>query len=184
MNRIKVLTATLQPNDLVQFGGAAGLKAGDTLAALPPSTADAGNAIVYRFVVRPKEQLQGQGLEGAGSGRKRPAAATNWHAGVPAPIDGGDGAAASTDAKRRRMVQEEGAQGEGNGGAKGATTRLEEEVKELRGALAGATQGAEAIFKVCVRVCVAPSISVSELCSMFVYNQLRLITNVPNTCRP
>lgn len=172
VNRVKVLTAKLQPNDLVQFGGAAGLKAGETLAP-PPSPAGAGgaggavgaeapsagvgssgNAIVYRFVVRPKEQQpQGQG-QGAAAGKKRPAA-VNGHAPAMAAVEAAatadDDAAASSDAKRRRVVQEEGAQGEGNGNgaARGATTRLEEEVKELRAALAGATQGAEAIFKVC-----------------------------------
>ena len=124
VNRIKVLTATLQHNDLVQFGGAAGLKAGDTLAAPPPSTADAGNAIVYRFVVRPKEQQpQGQG-QGAAAG-KRPAA-VNGHAPAIAAVEAAatadDDAAASSDAKRRRVVQEEGAQGEGNGNGAAAAS--------------------------------------------------------------
>ena len=132
---IQVLSSRLRPNDLVQFGGAAGLKAGETLAPPPPlegqQEQQQGNGIVYRYVERQRKQAAAAATN---KGKKRPAASA-----ASSPASANDGG------KRQRRVVEEEEEEEGE-------RRLREEVKQLRAALVGATRGAEGVFK--VGVCV------------------------------
>lgn len=168
----QVLSAVLQPDDLVQFGGAAGLKPGETLA-LPPSAANeqgggaavvvggSGNGVVYRFVerqvVQQQQQQQGRKKGGGGGGGKKRAAAAPLPASaaslvaaslVPAAVDGNGHGSNGNNNKRRKVEPKE-----QEGGEEEEVGKLREEVKQLRAALVGATQGAEGIFK--VRVCIA-----------------------------
>lgn len=142
----QVLSAALQPDDLVQFGGAAGLKQGETLAPAPSADGQgeegvvvggSGNGVVYRFVERrlPHQQQGGKKAGGSGGGKKRaavPAASASPAVSVVAGYD---------NASKRRRFDEEKEEEDRVG-------KSAEEVKELRAALVGATQGAEGIFKV------------------------------------
>jgi cobalamin biosynthesis Mg chelatase CobN len=119
--------------------------------AIPPFDSNpiqhSGNGIVYRYLERQKGGSQNNSSSSnnkGNKGTKRAAASTATTAAPAAASSSKDGGSDSSSSSKRRRVMVEAEVGQEGQGEE----RLKEEVRQLRAALVGATQGAEGIFKV------------------------------------